>query len=113
MIAELHAIRNRIRVPKQGSEAEELGRNLAFFLGFDRARFETWQRRIESEIFAAAFIDEAEIKRLIAARLAARKAKNFAKSDRIRDELVAKGIALMDAKDPTTGELTTTWKVAR
>jgi cysteinyl-tRNA synthetase len=113
MIAELHALRNRIRVPQQGAEAEELGRNLAF-LGFDRARFAGWQKdRAAAVLQALGGIDEAEIERLIAARLAARKAKNFAESDRIRDELVAKGIALMDAKDPSTGELTTTWKVAR
>ncbi|NJO53692.1 MAG: cysteine--tRNA ligase [Bacteroidales bacterium] len=113
MIAEMHVLRNRIRVPQQGEEAEELARNLAF-LGFDRARFEAWQKTRERDVLQSlGGIDEAEIGRLIADRLAARKAKNFAESDRIRDELVAKGIALMDAKDPATGELTTTWKVAR
>lgn len=53
------------------------------------------------------------VDRLIAARLAARKAKDFAESDRIRDELVAMGIVLMDGKDPVTGELTTSWEVKR
>jgi cysteinyl-tRNA synthetase len=38
-------------------------------------------------------------------RLAARKAKNFADSDRIRDELVALGIALKDSKDGTIWEV--------
>ncbi|MCP4562609.1 MAG: cysteine--tRNA ligase [Bosea sp.] len=50
---------------------------------------------------------------LIAARLAARKAKNFGESDRIRDELAAMGIALKDGKDPATGEAITTWEVKR
>ena len=50
---------------------------------------------------------------LIAARLAARKAKNFAESDRIRDELAAMGIQLKDSKDPATGEPVTTWEVMR
>ena len=50
---------------------------------------------------------------LIDARNAARKAKNFEEADRIRDELAAMGIILKDAKDPKTGELVTTWEVAR
>ena len=33
--------------------------------------------------------------------------------DRIRDELAVMGIELKDAKDPKTGELVTTWEVAR
>jgi cysteinyl-tRNA synthetase len=49
----------------------------------------------------------------IAARSAARKAKNFKEADRIRDELTAMGIQLKDAKDPTTGEIVTTWEVKR
>jgi cysteinyl-tRNA synthetase len=49
----------------------------------------------------------------IAARNAARAAKNFKEADRIRDELEAMGITLKDAKDPKTGELVTTWEVAR
>jgi cysteinyl-tRNA synthetase len=40
-------------------------------------------------------LDE-DIERLIAARQAARKARNFAESDRIRDELLGKGIILED-----------------
>ena len=39
---------------------------------------------------------DAEIERLIDARNAARKARNFAESDRLRDELVARGILLED-----------------
>ena len=65
---------------------------------------------------AAAEIDDAlraKVEVAIAARLAARKAKDFAASDRLRDELVAMGIVLMDGKDPATGELITTWEVKR
>jgi len=50
---------------------------------------------------------------LIAKRSIARKAKNFAEADRIRDELAAMGIALKDAKNPETGEIETTWEIAR
>ncbi|UZF92932.1 cysteine--tRNA ligase [Bosea sp. NBC_00550] len=62
---------------------------------------------------AALAIDEEQVERLIAARLAARRAKNFAESDRIRDELAVMGIALKDGKEATTGEPTTTWEVKR
>ena len=48
-----------------------------------------------------------EIESRIAARNAARKDKNFAESDRIRDELAALGVVLKDSKDGTT------WEVAR
>ena len=41
------------------------------------------------------------------ARLEARKAKNFAESDRIRDELAALGVVLKDSKEGTT------WEIAR
>ncbi|HEV7328558.1 MAG TPA: cysteine--tRNA ligase [Bosea sp. (in: a-proteobacteria)] len=62
---------------------------------------------------SSANVDAAVVESLIAARLAARKAKNFAESDRLRDELVAMGIVLMDGKDPATGELITSWEVKR
>jgi cysteinyl-tRNA synthetase len=54
-----------------------------------------------------------KIDELIAARNAARAARNFAEADRIRDELAAMKVTLKDAKDPKTGELVTTWEVAR
>jgi cysteinyl-tRNA synthetase len=44
---------------------------------------------------------------LIAARNAARKSKNFAESDRIRDELARMGVVLKDTKEGTT------WEIAR
>ncbi|MGZ8866827.1 MAG: DALR domain-containing protein, partial [Thermoanaerobaculia bacterium] len=39
---------------------------------------------------------DAEVEQLIDARNAARKARNFAESDRLRDELLAKGIVIED-----------------
>jgi cysteinyl-tRNA synthetase len=53
-----------------------------------------------------------EIGSHIAARAAARAAKNWAESDRIRDELAAMGILLKDGKD-ADGKPVTTWEVAR
>ena len=43
--------------------------------------------------------DDPEISRLIAARQQARKEKNWAEADRIRDELAAMGITIIDTKD--------------
>ena len=56
---------------------------------------------------------EVEAEQLVTARLEARKAKDWAEADRIRDELAAKGILLKDGKDPETGEPLTTWELAR
>ncbi len=54
------------------------------------------------DIFPAAEQDlDAEIEALIAARNAARKARNFAESDRLRDELVNRGILLEDTPGGT------------
>jgi len=56
---------------------------------------------------ASVTIDETAVANLIAARNAARKAKNFKESDRIRDELAKLGVVLKDSKDGTT------WEIAR
>lgn len=53
-------------------------------------------------------VDEGEVERLVAARLEARRARNWAESDRIRDRLAGQSILLKDNKDGTT-----TWTVAR
>lgn len=47
-------------------------------------------------------ISSDEVEALIQQRLAAREAKNWAESDRIRDELAAKGVILEDSKGVTT-----------
>ncbi|AHB48450.1 cysteinyl-tRNA synthetase [Hyphomicrobium nitrativorans NL23] len=61
----------------------------------------------------AVAVDEAKVDELVTARLAARRAKDFKESDRLRDELAAMGVAVKDAKDPATGDIVTTWEIAR
>ncbi|CAM5769637.1 cysteine--tRNA ligase [Bosea minatitlanensis] len=93
VLAELHALRKSGDLPALLAGLELLGVALP-------------------QIAAPAAVDPV-VERLIAARLDARRARNFAESDRIRDELAAMGIALKDGKDPATGEPTTTWEVKR
>jgi cysteinyl-tRNA synthetase len=75
----------------------------AKFLGFDLGAFRKQRDRRQ-------FSDDltnARTSALIAARNAARKAKDFKEADRIRDELLAMGIVIKDSKDGTT------WEIAR
>jgi len=66
------------------------------FLGFSN---------VQLRIAAKGEVDTVAIADAIAARNAARKAKNFIESDRIRDELLAKGILLKDGPDGTSWEV--------
>ncbi|MBU7321147.1 hypothetical protein KQX66_36520 [Paenibacillus sp. SM 69] len=74
----------------------------------------TWDQALQS-CAADAEIDEAsraKFDALVAARAAARASKNWAESDRIRDELTALGVVLKDGKD-ADGKPVTTWEIAR
>ena len=95
MIAEMHGMRGRA-----GHKA--LAGTLQF-LGVRPAEYASWR----AEHAPKPQVSDAEIERLVSTRLAARKAKNFAESDRIRDELAAMGVVLKDTKDGTT------WEIAR
>ncbi|BCH53835.1 cysteine--tRNA ligase [Agrobacterium vitis] len=55
----------------------------------------------------------AAIDALVQMRLEMLKTKNFAEADKIRDDLLAKGIQLKDGKNKDTGERVTTWEVKR
>jgi cysteinyl-tRNA synthetase len=88
-----------------GKVGEEAARQLlidCLFLGLDPFRY---VRQQDEANRAHKPIDEGRVNALVEARTAARKAKNFAESDRIRDELVAMGVVLKDSKDGTTWEL--------
>jgi len=93
------------------------------FMGFERIVGENTKVNFELDKAVAkalgynVLIDDdsskQRIKEMIEARKEARKAKNFAEADRIRDELSAMGIQLKDSRDPETGKITTTWEIAR
>jgi cysteinyl-tRNA synthetase len=100
-IAELHKL---AKSPAIG-DGHTLFASLVFLglTSFDSMR--EWERRQEPSGEETA---SPAVESLIAARLDARKAKNWAESDRIRDELAAMGIAIKDNKDGTTS-----WEVKR
>jgi len=79
------------------------------FLGFDGATLKKADARAAETAQSVA----SKVEPLIIARLDARKRKDFAESDRIRDELAKMGISLKDTKNKETGEIETTWEVAR
>ncbi|MEH2330651.1 cysteine--tRNA ligase [Nostoc sp.] len=59
------------------------------------------EAKIETETHTSSGLSDAEIEAKIQQRQEARKAKNFAESDRIRDELQAQSITLIDSRDGT------------
>ncbi len=99
MLAALHGLR-ALATGGDRLALEELAASLRF-LGFLRESAADWAARRT----AGRSIDAAAVERLIAARTAARKAKDFAESDRIRAELDAIGVVVKDSKDGTTWEV--------
>ncbi len=79
----------------------------AQMLGLTLPRFQSSHFEYEGPSVSSSS-SRVDIGELISARNAARAAKNWAESDRIRDELAAMGVALKDNKDGTT-----TWEVKR
>jgi cysteinyl-tRNA synthetase len=111
VIAELHRLLNESkRSPIQVDDHSPAATLFASckFLGLDIGAVDL--NKLSRE---AVSIDADQVCDLIAARTAARKARNFKEADRIRDELSAMGIQLKDSKDPATGEIVTTWEVKR
>jgi cysteinyl-tRNA synthetase len=106
-IAALHALRSE--AAKGSKPAAACLKASARMMGLLQLTPQAWKAWRPT----ALLLDETQIAVLISARLAARKGKDFKRSDEIRDELAKMGIALKDSKDPQTGEIVTTWEVAR
>jgi cysteinyl-tRNA synthetase len=106
---------------RKGNKPDDLANTLVWLGLFDEFEFEIGKsndaersqtiekafQQVEEKALASIGMERIRLDQLIAARLAARKAKNWAEADRIRDELAAMGVVLKDSKDGTT------WEIAR
>jgi len=99
--AALHELRSE--AAKGSKSATEGLKASAYLIGLLQLPADDWRAFRPASVS----IDETKIVNLIEARAAARAAKDFKESDRIRDELAAMGVVLKDSKDGTT------WEIAR
>jgi len=109
-MAELHAIAGKAEPSKTQTgraEAEKLAR-AAGLLGLLQEDPAIWEHKGPNGVD----VDAAAVQKLVSDRLEARKARNFAESDRLRDVLAEMGVKLKDGKDPATGEPVTDWEVS-
>ncbi len=108
----LEALHDDLNMPRAIAELSALAGAANGASGADRAR-------LKGELLAAGALigvlqadpdswfrgqgdDSAEIDALVAARVAARKARNFAEADRLRADLAARGVEIMDGPQGST-----------
>ncbi len=96
-IAELHKLFDK---SQRGFLSSAAVRSNCRFLGIDVAEVDLAKTILKQ-------VDEATVAELIEKRSAAREARDFQESDRIRDELAKMGVVLKDTKNGTT------WEIAR
>jgi cysteinyl-tRNA synthetase len=116
-LTELHRLGARAQSSNPADMPADAAADLVgslLLLGFERAVEHVKEDSSLREDLVTAFhhasareigLDPKNIEARIEARAAARRAKDFAESDRIRDELAAMGVVLKDSKDGTTWEL--------
>jgi cysteinyl-tRNA synthetase len=101
VIASLHELRTEAAKGDTGARGSL--KASAQLIGLLQQAAEQWANFRPASIA----IDENKVTSLIAARNAARQAKNFRESDRLRDELAKMGVVVKDTKEGTT------WEIAR
>jgi cysteinyl-tRNA synthetase len=104
MISAVHGL-HRVARPRTNPEACQQLAAILRWLG-------VWKGENSDDVYGYGYEvrdgpADVDVLPLIEARSAARKAKNFAESDRIRDELAKMGVVLKDSKDGTA------WEIAR
>jgi cysteinyl-tRNA synthetase len=102
-IAVLHAVANEINQHRRDGREEEAKRSAAILVRLGGV-LGLLQQDPEAFFHAdtGSELSADDIEAQIQARADARKAKNFAEADRIRDELLEKGIILDDSREGTT-----------
>ena len=96
---ELAGTLNKAASDAERAAAKAMLLGAAGLLGIAEGDPETWFRWAPD---AAGGLDDDAVEGLIAARVAARKSRDFAEADRIRDDLKAKGVVLEDGPGGTT-----------
>jgi cysteinyl-tRNA synthetase len=104
-LAVLQTLAREINSARGAGRAEEAGllaaefRQLASLLGLVQVETEQWFRQAAQHAASDGSLGDERIDQLVAARLSARAARNFAESDRIRDELGRAGVLIDDQPD--------------